>query len=245
MRIVAIASGKGGVGKSTVSLHLATALADRGVATGLLDADLYGPDLAAMVGLTRRRRTKAVEVWRRGSAKEQPVETHGIKLMSAQFLIGEDQPLALSQPMATLLLQRFRDGIDWGDTDVLLVDLPPGTADLQQLVARHLGLAGVVIVVTPQEVAHLDAKKALTMFRSSRVSVLGGVENMAGLTCPCCDTRIDVFPACPEHRTIWATGVERLVSIPLDPNGPPSAPFADLAGRLLDRLRADGADGAD
>jgi ATP-binding protein involved in chromosome partitioning len=236
MRIVAIASGKGGVGKSTVSLNLATALAARGVATGLLDADLYGPDLAAMVGLTRRTEAAHVEVWRDATAKEQPVETHGIKLMSAQFLIGEDQPLALTQPMAALLLGRFRDGIDWGDTDVLLVDLPPGTADLQQLVSKHLGLAGVVMVVTPQDVAHLDAKKALTMFRSAKVPILGGVENMAGLVCPCCDTRIDVFPACPEDRTIWATGVERLVSIPLDPNGPPSEPFVALAERVLDRL---------
>jgi ATP-binding protein involved in chromosome partitioning len=240
MRIVAVASGKGGVGKSTVSLHLATALAAQGLATGLLDADLYGPDLAAMVGLTRRTPAKNVEVWRKSTAKEQPVETNGIRLMSAQFLIGEDQPLALSQPMATLLLQRFRDGIDWGDTEVLLVDLPPGTADLQQLVAKHLGLTGVVMVVTPQEVAHLDAKKALTMFRSANVSVLGGVENMAGLTCPCCGERIDVFPACPEERTIWATGVERLVSIPLDPAGPPSAAFATLADRLRDRLGGGG-----
>jgi ATP-binding protein involved in chromosome partitioning len=239
MRIVAVASGKGGVGKSTVSLHLATALAAQGVATGLLDADLYGPDLAAMVGLTRRSPAKNVEVWRNATAKEQPVEIRGIKLMSAQFLIGEDQPLALSEPMAALLLKRFRDGIDWGDTDVLLVDLPPGTADLQQLVSRHLGLAGVVIVVTPQEVAHLDAKKALTMFRSAKVPVLGGVENMAGLICPCCDTRIDVFPPCPDDRTIWAAGVERLFSIPLDPNGPPSEPFAGLAERVLDRLGAD------
>jgi ATP-binding protein involved in chromosome partitioning len=238
MRIVAVASGKGGVGKSTVSLHLALALGRHGIATGLLDADLYGPDLAAMVGLTRRAPAKSVEVWRRSAVKEQPVETQGIKLMSAQFLIGEAQPLALTQPMATLLLQRFRDGIDWGDTDVLLVDLPPGTADLQQLVARHLGLAGVVMVVTPNETAHLDAKKALTMFRIAKVPILGGVENMAGLTCPCCGERIDVFPPCPDERTIWAAGVERLASIPLEPGGPPtdSAPFAGLALRLLDRL---------
>jgi ATP-binding protein involved in chromosome partitioning len=239
MHIVAIASGKGGVGKSTVSLHVAIELARAGVRIGLLDADLYGPDLAAMVGLTRRTPAKNVEVWRRSRAKEQPVETHGIRLMSAQFLIGEDQPLALSQPMASLLLKRFRDGIDWGDAEVLLVDLPPGTADLQQLVARHLGLAGVVFVVTPQEVAHLDAKKAISMFRDAKVPVLGGVENMAGLTCPCCGEQIDVFPPCDEHRTIWASGVERLASIPFQPGlspDQPSAPFADLAGRLRDLL---------
>ena len=238
MQIVAIASGKGGVGKSTVSLHTAVALARLGVRTGLLDADLYGPDLAAMVGLTRRTDATAVEVWSSSTAKEAPVETHGIKLMSAQFLIGEDQPLALSQPMASLLLKRFRDGIDWDDAEVLLVDLPPGTADLQQLVARHLGLSGVVFVVTPQEVAHLDAKKAITMFQDAKVPVLGGVENMAGLDCPCCGERIDVFPPCPEHRTIWATGVERLASIPLRPGltiDDDEPAFEQLADRVRSR----------
>jgi ATP-binding protein involved in chromosome partitioning len=237
MRIVAVASGKGGVGKSTVSLHLALALARAGVRTGLLDADLYGPDLAAMVGLTRRARADSVEVWRSSTAKEQPVETHGIRLMSAQFLIGEDQPLALSQPMASLLLKRFRDGIDWADTEVLLVDLPPGTADLQQLVARHLGLAGVIVVVTPQEVAHLDAKKAIAMFVDAGVEVVGGVENMAGLVCPCCGEAVQLFPPCDGDRTIWASGVERLASIPFRPgltldDAAASASFDGLADRL-------------
>ena len=255
MKLVAVASGKGGVGKSTVSLNLAVALARQGIPTGLLDADLYGPDLAAMVGLTRRRRTGAVEVWSHDqqTAKEQAVERFGLKVMSAQFLLGEDQPLSLSMPLANLLLARLRDGIDWGDTEVLLVDLPPGTADLQQLVARHLGLAGVLVVVTPQDVAHLDAKKALAMFRTAQVPVLGGIENMAGLTCPCCDARIDVFPAAPHDRTIWATGVERLVELPLlpaiaaggesgtpvtvsDPTGDTSRRFDDLAQALRRRL---------
>lgn len=168
-----------------------------------------------MVGLTRRRRARAVEVWSSSPTKEPAVERFGVKVMSAQFLLGEDQALSLTMPLANLLLERLRDGIDWGPLDVLLVDLPPGTADLQQLVARHLGLAGVVLVVTPQDVAHLDARKALSMFEASRVPVLGGVENMAGLTCPCCDARIDVLPRCPEGRTIWAAGVERLASIPM------------------------------
>lgn len=255
--VVAIASGKGGVGKSTVSLNLGVALARTGRAVGVLDADLYGPDLAAMVGLTRRRPARQVEVWSSSPDHEPAVERFGLKVMSAQFLLGEDQALSLTMPLANLLLARLRDGIEWGELDVLLVDLPPGTADLQQLVARHLGLAGALVVVTPQDVAHLDAKKAIAMFRAERVPVLGGIENMAGLRCPCCDTRIDVFPTCAEERTIWASGVERLASLPVDPavaaggesgtpvtvsdpDGPVAAAFAALAGEVVGRLGARG-----
>jgi ATP-binding protein involved in chromosome partitioning len=216
--VIAVASGKGGVGKSTVSLNLAIALARSGVATGVLDADLYGPDIAAMVGLTRRQNAGSVEVWSAGSTKQPAVERFGIKVMSAQFLLGEDQSLSLTQPLANLLLDRLRNGIEWGDLDLLIIDLPPGTADLQQLVARHLGLDGVLVIVTPQDVAHLDAKKALTMYRESGVRILGGVENMAGLVCPCCANEVEVFPPCEPERSIWATGVERLASIPLQPD---------------------------
>jgi ATP-binding protein involved in chromosome partitioning len=244
--VLAVASGKGGVGKSTVSLNLAIALARGGVPVGLLDADLYGPDLPSMVGLTRRKRAGSVEVWKAGRAPEPAVERFGVRMMSAQFLLGEDQALSLSMPMASLLLDRLRNGIDWAGAEVLLVDLPPGTADLQQLVARHLGLTGVLIVVTPQDVAHLDAKKAITMYRTARVPVLGGIENMAALVCPCCDTAIEVFPPCAPERSIWADGVRRLASIPLqpdvargaedgrpitiaDPDGPIASIFAALA----------------
>lgn len=254
MQTIAVASGKGGVGKSTISLNLAVALARDGVRCGLLDADLYGPDLPAMVGLTRRRRTKQVEVWSASTEKQPAVERFGVKLMSAQFLLGEDQSLSLTKSLATLLLGRMRDGIEWGELDLLVVDLPPGTADLQQLVARHLGLAGVLMIVTPQDVAHLDAKKALTMYRTNDVPILGGIENMAGLVCPCCGNHVDVFPPCAEERSIWAAGVERLASIPMqpaiaqagedgtpvvvrDPDGEVSATFGALAARVLDRLR--------
>ena len=256
MQTIAVASGKGGVGKSTVSLNLAVAMARSGAAIGLLDADLYGPDIAAMVGLTRRRRTRSVEVWSAATDLQPAVERFGIKLMSAQFLLGEDQSLSLTKSLANLLLARLRDGIDWGALDVLVVDLPPGTADLQQLVARHLGLAGVLMVVTPQDVAHLDAKKALTMYRTNGVPILGGIENMAGLVCPCCGNEVDVFPPCPPERAIWATGVERLAAIPLqpdiaragedgrpivdrDPDSPVSATFGRLASDVLDRLRGE------
>ena len=254
MRTIAVASGKGGVGKSTVSLNLAVSLADQGVRTGLLDADLYGPDIAAMVGLTRRRRAKSVEVWSASTDKQPAVERFGVKLMSAQFLLGEDQALSLTKSLATLLLGRLRDGIEWGDLDVLVLDLPPGTADLQQLVARHFGLDGVLMVVTPQDVAHLDAKKALTMYRANDVRILGGIENMATFICPCCANEVELFPPCAPDRSIWSTGVERLASIPMQPaiaragedgrpvvvsdrDGAASATFAALAATVVDRLR--------
>ena len=259
MRTIAVASGKGGVGKSTISLNLAVSLAVRGARVGLLDADLYGPDIAAMVGLTRRRRTKSVEVWSASPDRQPAVERFGIKVMSAQFLLGEDQSLSLTQSLANLLLGRLRDGIDWGELDVLVLDLPPGTADLQQLVARHFGLDGVLMVVTPQDVAHLDAKKALTMYRANDVPILGGVENMAMFVCPCCGNEVELLPPCAPERSIWSTGVERLASIPMQPaiaragedgrpvvvsdaDGAASATFRALAARVLDRL--DGGTGA-
>ena len=185
-RTLAVASGKGGVGKSTVSLNLALAFAAEGRKVGLLDADLYGPDLALMVGVTRRQPTNGVTVWRRDGAMVKPLERFGIQLMSTQFLVAEDQALSWSTPLVELLLHRFATGLDWGDLDVLVVDLPPGTADVQQLVAQRLGLDGALVVVTPQDVAHLDAKKVIAMFGQTGVAVVGAVENMSGLACPHC-----------------------------------------------------------
>jgi ATP-binding protein involved in chromosome partitioning len=223
-RTVAVASGKGGVGKSTVSLNLALALSERGQRVGLLDADLYGPDLALMVGVTRRTPTKGVTIWRNRAVSPdprpaiKPLERFGIQLMSAQFLVAEDQALAWSRPLVELLLQRFATDLDWGELDTLIVDLPPGTADVQQMVAERLQLTGALLVVTPQDVAHLDAKKVVAMFERSRVPVLGAVENMSGLRCPCCATDIDVFPRVAEERSLWARGIECLGRIPLDPS---------------------------
>lgn len=253
---MAVASGKGGVGKSTVSLNLALALSERGQRVGLLDADLYGPDLALMVGVTRRTPTKGVTIWRNRAVVAEkgpsikPLERFGIQLMSMQFLVAEDQALAWSRPLVELLLQRFATDLDWGELDTLIVDLPPGTADVQQMVAERLNLDGALLVVTPQDVAHLDAKKVVAMFERSGVPVLGAVENMSGLRCPCCNTEIDVFPRVAEERSLWGQGIECLGRIPLDPSvaqagdrgqpllvaDPESAPaqaFGDLAGRLL------------
>ena len=215
--LVAVSSGKGGVGKSTVSLNLALALAGEGWPTGLLDADIYGPDIPLMVGITRRVRAKGVTIWRnpKEGRKIEPLKRFGITMMSTQFLIGENQALSWSAPLVDLLLQRFTDDIAWGDIDFLVIDLPPGTADIQQQLARRLPLNGAVVVVTPQDAAHLDAKKVLTMFEQSSVPVVGGIENMSGLVCPCCANLIEVFQPVAQERSIWAAGVERLVQIPV------------------------------
>ena len=135
-------------------------------------------------------------------------------MMSTQFLIGENQALSWSAPLVDLLLQRFTDDIARGDIDSLVIDLPPGTADVQQL-ARRLPLAGALVVVTPQDAAHLDAKKVLAMFEQLAVPVVGGVDNMSGLTCSCCGHVMEVFELVAPERAIWATGVERLVQIPV------------------------------
>ena len=215
--LLAVSSGKGGVGKSTVSLNLALAFAAEGWPTGLLDADIYGPDIPLMVGLTRRAPAKGVTIWRnpKEGRKIEPLERFGIKLMSTQFLVGENQALSWSAPLVDLLLQRFTDDIAWGDIDFLVIDLPPGTADIQQQLARRLPLNGAVVVVTPQDAAHLDAKKVLAMFEQLAVPVVGGIDNMSGLACPSCGHIIEVFEPVAPERSIWATGLERLIHIPI------------------------------
>jgi ATP-binding protein involved in chromosome partitioning len=137
--------------------------------------------------------------------------------MSIGFLVGEGQSISMQAGLVDLLLGQLVTGVDWGDLDYLIVDLPPGTADLQQQLMARLQLSGAVIVVTPQDVAHLDARKVLDLCKRANVPVLGGIENMDGLMCPGCDERIDVFPRVADDRSIWSHGVEKLGAIPLDP----------------------------
>jgi len=252
---IAIASGKGGVGKSTVSLNLAVALSEQGMRVGLMDADLYGPDIPRMIGLARTKDAKYLDLYRADDAKHEPLERFGVKIMSIGFLVGEGQSISLQSGLVDLLLGQLISGVDWGDLDYLLVDLPPGTADLQQHLMKRLKLSGAVIVVTPQDVAHLDARKVLDLCKRADVRVLGGIENMDGLVCPDCDSRIDVFPRVKDERSIWNFGVERLGSIPLDPSvasagdlgtpivlsqpdSPQGRAFADLAQRVGVAARA-------
>jgi ATP-binding protein involved in chromosome partitioning len=240
MRIVAVASGKGGVGKSTVSLQLARALAERGDAVGVLDADIYGPDIPLMLGLKQTRELRRWDLGRNpafGRLELEPVETHGLKVMSIGFLLAEGQAFAMPGMLVELVLRQIVGDVRWGDLDWLVVDLPPGTADLQQRFFSTIELAGVLVVVGPQDAAHLDARKLVTLLRDTGVRVLGAVENMRGLQCPHCGESIDVFPVVAEERSLFRD-VERLGSIPLDPsyarlNGIPE-PFRALAARVAE-----------
>jgi ATP-binding protein involved in chromosome partitioning len=241
--VVAVGSGKGGVGKSTVSLHLALALARRGLSVGLLDADVYGPDIPLMLNLTRTEDARRWDFWRRGDVRREALEAHGLRIMSVGFLLGEGQALTLGAPLLSAALRQLVHQVEWGDLDVLLLDLPPGTADLQQQLVGVVSLDGAVIVVGPQDVAHLDARKFLTFLRDADIPVLGGVENMSGLECPHCGERIEVFAAVAEARSVWAEGVNVLGRIPLDPalaaiDGVPaqSEAFDRVAARVFDAL---------
>jgi len=217
--VVAVGSGKGGVGKSTVSLHLAFAFARRGLEVGLLDADLYGPDIPLMVGISRTEVARQWQLWRTSGIRIQPVERRGVRFMSVGFLLAEQQALTMPAPLLSAALRQLVHDVEWGDLDILLVDLPPGTADLQQQLLGVLSLDGAVIVVGPQDVAHLDGRKFLDFLRDGDVPVLGGVENMSGLVCPHCGEHIDVFSPVAEDRSLWATGLPRLGSVPLVPAG--------------------------
>jgi ATP-binding protein involved in chromosome partitioning len=242
MKIVAVASGKGGVGKSTVSLGLARALAARGFAVGLLDADVYGPDIPLMLGLKQTRDLRRWELGRNarfGRASLEPVEVLGLKVMSVGFLLAERQAFEMPAPLVALAARQLVRDVRWGELDFLVVDLPPGTADLQQQMFASEEIAGAIVVVGPQDAAHLDARKLVAVLRDAGVPVLGAVENMRGLHCPHCGEPIEVFPPVAPDRSLLAE-LELLVSIPLDPgyarlNGI-APPFAELARRVAEKL---------
>lgn len=241
--VVAVGSGKGGVGKSTVSLRLALALARKGLSVGLVDADLYGPDIPLMVGITREEQARQLHLWRQGAGRHEPVERHGIRLMSVGFLIGERQALPLGAPLLVAALNQLIANVEWGELDVLLIDLPPGTADLQQQLLSVISLDGALVVVGPQDVAHLDGRKFIDFLRDAGVVVLGGIENMSGLACPQCGELIEVFPPVADERSIWFDGTAQLGRIPLDPAlaagerfDAQSDAFAAVADRALEAL---------
>jgi ATP-binding protein involved in chromosome partitioning len=255
--VVAVTSGKGGVGKSTISLNLALALAERDLRVGLLDADVYGPDIPLMVNL---KRSAPLSRWMlarspaRGALALEPVERFGIAIMSVGFLIAESQALTIPAQLLQGALRQLLTDVSWGPLDFLVVDLPPGTADLQQELLRLVPAAGALIVVGPQDVAHLDGRKVLDLLRAASVRVLGAVENMTALVCPHCGEHVEVFPQAASGRSLWADGVPRLASIPLDPaiaaagdrgrpvvvaqpSGQQAEAFRALAARVVDAMR--------
>ncbi|MBF0248947.1 MAG: iron-sulfur cluster carrier protein ApbC, partial [Alphaproteobacteria bacterium] len=207
--IIAVASGKGGVGKSTTTVNLALALRDKGLRVGLLDADIYGPSIPRMLGISGDPESS-------DGQRLDPMVGHGIKCMSMGFLVDEDTPIIWRGPMVqTALTQLMRD-VAWGELDVMVIDMPPGTGDVQLTMAQHVPLTGAVIVSTPQDIALLDARKGLNMFRQVDVPVLGIVENMSYFTCPHCGGRTDVFSHGGAKEEADLLGMTFLGEIPLD-----------------------------
>lgn len=208
--LIAVGSGKGGVGKTTVSVNLALALSKLGHRTGLLDADVYGPNVPLMMGI--REAPKAA------GDRIQPLEQHGIQLMSMGFLNPGDKPLIWRGPMLNSVVQQFLRGVNWNDLEYLVIDLPPGTGDVQLTLIQTAPVTGAIIVTTPSEVSLEDARKAVLMFQQVRVDVLGIVENMSYMIVPGTSQRIDVFGEGGGKRTAEAMNVPFLGELPLDPD---------------------------
>ncbi len=207
--VVAVASGKGGVGKSTVAVNLAVALANDGASVGLLDADITGPNVPLMLGLDG-------QPGKTDDNKIAPLSRHGVKAISIQFFVPQGQPIIWRGPLVGGAITQFLRDVDWGDLDYLVVDLPPGTSDAQLTLAQAVPISGAVLVTTPQEVSLLDVDKALAMFKRMSVPVLGVVENMTALVCPHCGESIELFGRGGGERFAREHGLELLGGVPLD-----------------------------
>ncbi len=236
--LIAVASGKGGVGKSTVAVNLSIALAQEGASVGLLDADIYGPSQPRMLGLTGQRPQT-----HDGKTLE-PLEAHGVKAMSIGFLVDDRQPMAWRGPMVTSALSQLLGDTNWGDLDYLLIDMPPGTGDIQLTLAQRVPVSGAVIVTTPQDIALADARKGLEMFEKVNVPILGVVENMSVHICPNCGHEDPIFGEEGGRRLADEYELPLLGVLPLDrfihehtEQGTPSV-AADPEGRLAGAYRA-------
>ncbi|OSQ38339.1 Mrp/NBP35 family ATP-binding protein [Thalassospira mesophila] len=209
--VITVASGKGGVGKSTTAVNLALSLARQGLSVGLLDADIYGPSLPRMMGLRTAKPTHSNK-----EGKITPPSAFGVKIMSIGFMIDEEQPVIWRGPMAMGALEQLLRDTDWGELDVLVVDMPPGTGDIQLSMAQRVPVTGAVIVSTPQDIALLDARKGLNMFRKVNVPIFGLIENMSYYQCPNCGHVDHVFDHGGAHKAADELGVPFLGEIPLD-----------------------------
>ncbi len=208
--VIAVGSGKGGVGKTTVSVNLAVALAKMGHRVGLIDADIYGPNVPMMLGQTRQ---PAIV----GDNRIGPLESHGVKFISVGLISPGDKPMVMRGPMLHQIIRQFLQQVEWGELDFLIVDLPPGTGDVVISLVQTVPLTGAVIVSTPSDVSLQDARKAIEMFGQVKVEVIGVVENMSHFTCPHCQQVIDIFSSGGAERTAQQYGLEFLGSLELDP----------------------------
>jgi ATP-binding protein involved in chromosome partitioning len=245
---IAVASGKGGVGKSTVSVNLAIALAKQGLKVGLLDSDIYGPSIPLMLGVSDRPEFDGNKLI--------PIDKYGVKLMSLGFLIDDESPVIWRGPLVMRALQQLLGDVEWGELDVILFDMPPGTGDAQLTLSQSVQLDGAVIVSTPQDVALLDAVKGVKMFEKVNVPILGIVENMSYFCCPDCGSRTDIFSAGGVKEKCDQLNISLLGEIPLDveirqggdngvpvvegnPDNPQSKVFIQMAQKIIKDLSGD------
>jgi len=246
--IIAVASGKGGVGKSTTAVNLALGLAANGVVTGLLDADIYGPSMPRMLAVKEKPESADGKMLK-------PIERYGLKTMSIGYIVAEDTPMIWRGPMVSSALEQMLRDVLWGELDVLVVDMPPGTGDAQLTLAQRVALSGAVIVSTPQDIALIDARKGLSMFRKVAVPVLGIVENMSYFLCPKCGERSEIFGHGGAREEAEKLGVPFLGEIPLhldirttsddghpivvaQPDSPHTQVYKNIAGRVWKQLNA-------
>ena len=249
--IVAVASGKGGVGKSTVAANLALALHANGLTVGVLDADIYGPSMPRMLGIAGRPTSPDGKTLK-------PMETYGVKCMSIGFLVPEDTAMIWRGPMVMGALQQMLRDVDWGELDIMIVDMPPGTGDAQLTMAQQVSLAGAVIVSTPQDIALIDARRGLAMFEKVNVPVLGIIENMSYFLCPHCGERSDIFSHGGAAKEATRLKTEFLGEVPLDiriretsdagrpivvsdPDSTYAKTFRDIAARVWAKVSGDAA----
>lgn len=207
--VVAVASGKGGVGKSTVATNLAVALGMSGLRTGLLDADIYGPSIPLMMGVNERPQVTS-------NNRILPFLHHGIKMQSLGFFLGENAPVIWRGPMVMKAVQQLLQDTEWGELDVLVIDLPPGTGDVQLTLAQTVPLTGAVLVTTPQDLALLDVKKGAEMFKQVNAPLLGVVENMSYFVCPDCGKQTNIFRQGGGHKESERLGIPLLGQVPLE-----------------------------
>jgi ATP-binding protein involved in chromosome partitioning len=248
--IIAVASGKGGVGKSTTAVNLALGLATLGLKVGVLDADIYGPSLPKLLAIKERPQTL-------GGTRLKPISRYGLTVMSIGFVVDEETPMIWRGPMVISALTQMLREVEWGTLDVMVVDMPPGTGDAQLTMAQQVPLKGAVIVSTPQDLALIDARRGIAMFRRVNVPVLGIVENMSYFECPECGTRSDIFGHGGARREAERLGVPFLGEVPLhmtireksdaglpvvatEPDGPHAKAYCEIAARVRDQLKGTG-----